>query len=112
MVCLMSFKIFQYGRHYGHFAYKNVSICIFANIYLHVGFVSRIILAQAHLLNYASLGGRVVHSLLQLSERGPCHSWLVGMMKFASLEAHLGEAFESSISVILPFSLPLRGVPT
>ena len=71
-----------------------------------------LILAQAQLLNYASLGGRVVHSLLQLSERGPCHSWLVGMLKFASRKAHLGEAFESSISVVLPFSLPLGGVPT
>ena len=30
MVCLMSFKIFQYGRHYGHFAYKNASICNFS----------------------------------------------------------------------------------
>ena len=81
-------------------------------IYLHVGLVSRINLAQAHLHNYDSLGGRVVHSLLQFSERGPCHSWLVGMMKFASIKAHLGEAFESSISVILPFSIPLEGVPT
>ena len=32
-----------------------------------------------------------VHSLLQLSERWPCHIWLVGRMKFASLEANLGE---------------------
>ena len=35
-------------------------------------------------------GGRVVRFLLQLSERWPCHIWLVGRMKFASLEANLG----------------------
>ena len=31
-------------------------------------------------------GGRVVRSLQQLSERWPCHIWLVGRMKFASLD--------------------------
>ena len=33
----------------------------------------------------------MVHSLImQLSERWPCHIWLVGRMKFAALEANLG----------------------
>ena len=34
------------------------------------------------------LGCRVVRSLLQLSERWPCLIWLVGRMKFTSLEAN------------------------
>ena len=34
--------------------------------------------------------GRVVHSLLQLSERWPCHILFVGRMEFASLETRLG----------------------
>ena len=32
---------------------------------------------------------RVVSSLLQLSERWPCHIWLVSRTKYASLEANL-----------------------
>ena len=36
------------------------------------------------------VGGRVVRSLLQLSERWPYHFLYVGRMKFASLEANLG----------------------
>ena len=32
--------------------------------------------------------GKVVRSLLQLSERWPCHICLVGRMKFVSLEAN------------------------
>ena len=36
------------------------------------------------------MGGRVVCCLLQLSQRWPCHCWLVGRMKFASLEANFG----------------------
>ena len=39
------------------------------------------------------MGGMVMRSLLQLSERWPCHSWPVCRMKFASLEANLGGAF-------------------
>ena len=31
----------------------------------------------------------MVHSLLQLPEIWPCHIWLVGRMKFASLEAKM-----------------------
>ena len=33
-------------------------------------------------------GGRVVRSLLQLSEIWPRHIWLTGRMKFASLDIH------------------------
>ena len=36
------------------------------------------------------VGVRVVHSLLQLSERWPCHIWLVDWMISDSLEAYLG----------------------
>ena len=43
----MSFEDFQYGHRGGHFAYKNASIL--ANLYLHVGLLSRIISAQSNL---------------------------------------------------------------
>ena len=36
------------------------------------------------------VGGRMVQYTLQLSERWPCHIWLVGRMKYASIEANLG----------------------
>ena len=36
------------------------------------------------------VGGRVVRSLLQLSERWPYHIWHVDRMKFALLDANLG----------------------
>ena len=35
--------------------------------------------------NNETVGGRVVHFLLQLSERWPCNILFVGRMKFASL---------------------------
>ena len=35
------------------------------------------------------MGGKEVRSLLQLSERWPCHIWLVGRIKFASLEVNV-----------------------
>ena len=56
---------------------------------------------------YRFVCGRVVHSLLQLSERWPGHIWLVGRMKFASFEANLGGfgALESSILFFLSLSL-------
>ena len=54
------------------------------------------------------VGGRVVHSLLQLSER-PCHIWLVGRMKFASFKANLGWGWGLLVYPILLFSLPLSG---
>ena len=37
------------------------------------------------------VGGRVMRSLLQLSERWPCYVLFVGWMKFASLESNLGK---------------------
>ena len=36
------------------------------------------------------VGGRVMHSLLQLLERCPCHILPFGRMKFVSLEANFG----------------------
>ena len=45
-----------------------------------------------------TLGGRLVRSLLQLSERWPCHIWLVGRMKFALLGANLGGSRYFSLS--------------
>ena len=59
---------------------------------------------------YRFVCGRVVHSLLQLSERWPCHIWPVGRMKFASLEANLGGGWGLRVFYpILLFSLPLSG---
>ena len=60
------------------------------------------------------VGVRVVHSLLQLSERWPYHIWLDGRMKFASLEANLGGGGGLLVYPILLFFLPLSlgGVPT
>ena len=49
-----------------------------------------------------------MHSLLQLSERSPCHIWLVGRMKFASLEAHLDGGQGLLVDPIL-FSPSLSG---
>ena len=46
--------------------------------------------APAHML---FMDGRVLCSLLQLSERWPYHIWSVGRMKFASLEANLCGTF-------------------
>ena len=45
--------------------------------------------------NFLKFHGKLVHSLLQLSERWPCYIWPVGRMKFASLEANLvwGQGF-------------------
>ena len=39
---------------------------------------------------FLSCGGRVVRSLLQLSERWRSNNWLVGRMKFALLETNSG----------------------
>ena len=55
------------------------------------------------------VGGRVVHSLLQLSERWSCHIWLVDRMKLASLESNLGGSRGLLIYPILLFSLPVSG---
>ena len=55
------------------------------------------------------VGGRVAHALLQLSERWPCHVWLVGRMKFALLEANLCKGPGLLVYPILLFSLPLSG---
>ena len=43
---------------------------------------------------------RVMCSMLQLSERWPCHIWLVGRMKFASLVVNLGGVWTFSLSHI------------
>ena len=50
-------------------------------------------------------GSRVVRSLLQLSERWPCHIWLIDRMKFASLEANSGGGWGLLVYPIL-FSSP------
>ena len=42
-------------------------------------------LASSEFCGPRSVGDWLVHSLLQLSERWPCHVWIVGRMKFASL---------------------------
>ena len=55
----------------------------------------------------APVGGRQVHSLLQLSERRPCHIWTVDRMKFASLDANL----VGPIPFFFSLSLSLGGVP-
>ena len=47
MVLEMSFEQFQYGHHGGHFAYQNGNN--FANLYLHVGLMPRMITAQYNL---------------------------------------------------------------
>ena len=52
--------------------------------------------------------GRVVHVLLQLSERWPCHFWLIDNMKFASFEAKGSAPFSLSHSSV---SLALGEVP-
>ena len=39
---------------------------------------------------FLRVDGRVVRSLLQLSERWPCHIWPVGRMKFALLDIWVG----------------------
>ena len=60
-------------------------------------------------LQIMEIGSRVVHSLLHFSERWPCHIWLVGRMKFASLEANLGWGRGVLVFPILLFFLPLSG---
>ena len=49
------------------------------------------------------VGGRVVRPLLQLSKRWVCNIWLVGRMKFASLDANLCGGW--GLKVDLCFSL-------
>ena len=53
----------------------------------------------------------MVHSLLQLSERWPCHIWLIGGMKCASLQANFdggwGIVFYLILLLSLTFSLSL-----
>ena len=49
--------------------------------------------------------GRVAHFLLQLSERLPFPIWLVGRLKFASLEANLGGGFKFSVPFLFSLSL-------
>ena len=43
-VCYISFEEFQYGPHDDYFVYKNASVS--ANLYLHVGLMSRMITVQ------------------------------------------------------------------
>ena len=50
---------------------------------------------------FVHVGVRVVGSLLQLSERCPCHIWLVGRIKFASLEVNLGGGWGLLVYLIL-----------
>ena len=51
----------------------------------------------------------MVHSLLQLWMRWPCHIWLVGGMKFASLDANLSGGWGLLVYLILfTLSLPER----
>ena len=52
------------------------------------------------------MGGRELRSLLQFSERWPCHIWLVGRMLFSALEANLGLGQGLLVYPILIF-LPL-----
>ena len=59
--------------------------------------------------NKYTKGGRGVHSLLQLSVRWPCHIWLVGRIKLASLKAIFGWGWGLLVYPILLFSLPLSG---
>ena len=63
-------------------------------------------------LKQVLLGGRVVHSLLQLSERWPCYVWLVDRMKFASLEAKLDGGSRPFSTFFFSISLSLGGVLT
>ena len=55
-------------------------------------------------IHSAQVDGTVVNSLLQLSERWPCHIWLVGRMKFATLEANFGGVGTFSLSHSCLFS--------
>ena len=55
------------------------------------------------------LGGRAVHSLLQLSEKWPCLIWLFDGMKFALHEANSGGSWGLLVYLILLFSLLLSG---
>ena len=48
----------------------------------------------------------MVHSLLQLSDRWPCHNLFVGRMKFATIEANLGGGWSLLIYPILLFLSP------
>ena len=45
---------------------------------------------KSHALAHLICDGRMEHSLLQLSEKWPYHSWSVGRMKFDSLGTNLG----------------------
>ena len=58
-------------------------------------------------LSHGYLGSRVVRPLLQLSERWPCHIWLVEEVKFASHEANVGWGL--LFYLVFLFSLPLSG---
>ena len=42
-----------------------------------------------------------MRSLLQLSERWPCHIWLVGRIKFASLEVNVSLGWGLLVNPIL-----------
>ena len=75
----------------------------------HLGSLARAFAESMDKDKCSGLGVMVVCSLLPLSERLPCHIWLVvaDRMKFASLEANLG-GWVGPFSRIL-FSLPLSG---
>ena len=53
--------------------------------------------------------GKVMQSLLQLSERWPCHVWLDGRMRFSSLEANLSLGQGLLVNPILRFCIPSSG---
>ena len=57
-------------------------------------------------LQVNTFGGKEAQSLLQLSESWPCQIWLVGRMKFASLEANLCLGQGLLVNPILLFFLP------
>ena len=52
------------------------------------------------------VSGRVVHSLLQLSEGGTCHIWPIGRIKLALLDVNLDGSGPFSLSHSF-FTLPL-----
>ena len=58
--------------------------------YPHNLLVKRLLRIERIAICICFVGGSVVCFLLQLSERWSCHIWVIGRIKFASLEANLG----------------------
>ena len=73
----------------------------------HLGSLARAFAESMDKHKCSGLGVMVVHSLLLLSKRWPCHIWLVDRKKFASLVAKGGwlEPFSLSHSSYLSPSL-------